>query len=356
MGAITIIGAGPAGSRSAQLLAQRGHKVTVIEEHRCIGDPVQCTGVLTNSVNDILPVPEECIINRIKVARIYGSANKHIDILMKKKNIILDRAKFDRHLASEAESAGAKFLLKEKYLSFSRNRVITNKHKLKTDFLVGADGPSSTVAKTTGMFKQRNYFTGMQARIKIKCDPDTFEVFPSEGVYGWLVPEDEHTARVGVLAYENPRVHFDRLLKRRKGKILDYNAGLIPIYDPKLNIQKNNIFLIGDAASQVKATTGGGIIYGLMAAEELVNSIELNKNYNKHCKNRFGFDLWLSLKIRQVLDKFSPKDYDDLIATFLKPKPKKIIQDFDRDFPSKFIFQLALAEPRLLKYLFKLRP
>lgn len=352
---ITIVGAGPAGSRAAQILAQRGHKVTVIEEHRQIGNPVQCAGVLTNSVNNILKIPEDCIVNRIKVARIYGGAEKYIDVFMKNKNIILDRAKFDRYLAAQAESAGAKFLLKERYLSFNKNKITTDKHKIDTDFLVGADGPSSMVAKTNNMFRPRKYFMGLQARVKINSDLETFEVFPSEGVYGWLVPEDEHIARVGILAYDNPKAHLNKLLRRRKGKILNYNAGMIPVYDPKLNIQKENVMLIGDAATQVKATTGGGIIYGLMAAEEIVKSIELKKNYSQLCKNRFGFDLWLSLKIRQVLDKFSPKEYDNLINTFSKPKTKRIIQDFDRDFPSKFILHLAFTEPRLLKYLFKLR-
>ena len=63
--------------------------------------------------------------------------------------------------------------------------------------------------------------------------------------------------------------------------IIEYQAGLIPVYNPRQKAQKENILLIGDAAAQVKATTGGGIIQGLTAAECAANSISENISYEK---------------------------------------------------------------------------
>ena len=45
---ITIVGAGPAGSYLAYLLAKQGEKVIVLEEHSAVGSPVQCTGIVTH--------------------------------------------------------------------------------------------------------------------------------------------------------------------------------------------------------------------------------------------------------------------------------------------------------------------
>ena len=50
------------------------------------------------------------------------------------------------------------------------------------------------------------------------------------------------------------------------------------------------------------------------------------------------------------MDKFKEKDWDLLIKLFQKEKTKSIIENFDRDFPSKFLLKLALNEPRLLYF------
>ena len=51
---------------------------------------------------------------------------------------------------------------------------------------------------------------------------------------------------------------------------------------------KEDIFLLGDAATQVKATTGGGIIQSLMAAKELASAIENNTSYEKGWRKVIG--------------------------------------------------------------------
>ena len=105
---------------------------------------------------------------------------------------------------------------------------------------------------------------------------------------------------------------------------------------------------MGDAATQVKATTGGGIIPSLLASKILVDSIIKNKDYKKELKKTIGKDLFISLKIRGILNKLSDKDYDYLIKLFKNKKIKNIIEQYDREFPSKFIMKLLITEPRFL--------
>ena len=133
--------------------------------------------------------------------------------------------------------------------------------------------------------------------------------------------------------------------------IIEKQGGLIPMYEPKLRTKKDKVYLIGDAAMQVKATTGGGIIQGLKGAEALADSIINKKDYERGWRKEIGKDLLLHLKMRNIMDKFKDKDWDLLIKLFKKDNIKKIIERFDRDYPSRFLFKLILKEPRLLYFL-----
>ena len=109
------------------------------------------------------------------------------------------------------------------------------------------------------------------------------------------------------------------------------------------------IFFI-DAATQVKATTGGGIIPSLKAAQTLCDCIINNKNYEKELKKHSGRELLLHLKIRNILNKFSDNDYDHLLKLMSQEKVKKILKKYDRDTPIPLVLNLLLREPRFLLF------
>ncbi|MBL7100414.1 MAG: NAD(P)/FAD-dependent oxidoreductase [Nanoarchaeota archaeon] len=353
---ISIIGAGPAGSYLASLLAKE--ETAVFEEHETIGTPVQCTGITTQALAEIIQIKKEFLINKINQIKIISPNKDSIQVKLKKPNLIIDRTKFDQHLVEKAQDEGVRFYTGYKYKDCKEEngkiRInFENGKKIETDILVGADGPFSKVAKTTEMWQERKYAIGAQVRAKIETDPETTETHVGQGYFGWVVPEDNKTARIGIATQNNPKEVFRNFLKKIKPeKVIENQSGLIPIYNPKQKTQKGNVYLVGDAATQVKATTSGGIIQGMMAAEELSKAIKQNKNYERLWKKRIGKDLWLSLMIRKKLDKLHDKKYNKLINMFNKDKLRQIIETHDRDYPSKFIFKLLLKEPRLLSFIF----
>ncbi|MBI2129428.1 NAD(P)/FAD-dependent oxidoreductase [Candidatus Woesearchaeota archaeon] len=356
---ISIIGAGPAGCYAAYLLAKSGKEASVFEEHPKIGFPVQCTGIVTDEINNILKLNKDAILNKISKARIFSPNGNFLELKLKNENIILDRAKFDRHLAEMAEKEGARVFLNNRFVKYANNKTIIknlkNKtaKKIKTDYLIGADGPNSSVAKSAGLFGKRKFLFGKQARIKLKNE-NIVEFYPHIGSYAWVVPENEEIARIGVAAYDGVNdvfLNFLNSLKMNNKKIINYQSGLIPLYDPEIRIQKNNVFLLGDAAAQVKATTGGGIVYGLNAAKILADCILRNNDYGKECKKMIGKDLWLHLKLHDIMKKFSDNDWNLLIDLLNKKETKKTIEKHDREYPSKILFRILLKEPRLLYFL-----
>lgn len=352
---VSIIGAGPVGNYLAYLLGKQGHDVNVYEEHNIIGWPVQCTGITTFFLNNIMKVDDEFLVNTINRTRVYSPNNDFVEIKLKK-NFIVDRTKFDGYLGKMAESNGVKYHIKHQFTGFEKlknkyNLNFANGHKVNDDVIVGADGPRSVVAKSAGIYGKRNFMVGMQARAHCKCEEDLVEFYLGEGYFGWLVPENKKIARIGIASYDNVKKYYDSLMKRRNAKFIEYQSGIIPIYNPKLRTQKDDVYLVGDAATQVKATTLGGIIPGMMAAEELNKSIKSGKSYEKLWKKRVGRELLTHLLLRKFLDKFRDKDYDYLIELCKQQKVNRLIGENDREFPTKLVMKVLMKEPRFLSFL-----
>ena len=358
---IAIIGAGPAGSYLAYLLAKQGKEVTLIEEHEKIGSPVQCTGIVTASIEKFVKLPNEVIANKCNKVIVISKNNRIVAIT---DEIVMWRNKFDEFLANMAQDEGVKILTNHQFLDFNGKHSIKIKNKsnnqtkeIIADYIVGADGPSSAVGKAVGLEPIKKFYIGMQAKVKLKADINAFETYFSNEAFpqffGWVVPESEDTARLGLGSFNNAKEYFYKFLEKRTGtkEILCWESGIFPVYDPKKIIQKENVFLIGDAATQVKATTGGGIIPSLKAAEVLCDCIISKKDYNKEFKRKkAGKELLLHLKIRNALNKFSDNDYDYLLDLMNQDRIKKTLKKYDRDTPIQLILNLLAKEPRFLSF------
>ena len=354
---ISIIGAGPAGSYLAYKLAEKGQEVTVYEEHSQIGSPIQCSGVVTPAIDEIINIKKDVIINRIKKVRFISPDKNSFEVNIKN-DYVYDRGALDRFLAEKAEKAGAEFKLNHRFVEYAHS----NKDELKLKFenttintntLVGADGPFSKVAKSAGLFNNRKFITGIQARIstnKIE-DKSMVDIYLGYGEFGWSIPEDEYTSRIGVVSESNPQNEFNNLIKIYNGKIICHQSGMIPLYNQNIKTQIDKTYLIGDAATMVKAATHGSILYSLIVGGELAKAITKDLDYEKLWRTKIGTDLWLNLKIRNTLKNFSRQNYNDLVKYFSSEKLKDILSNNIRDFPSKFILQTLITEPRLLKFM-----
>tara|TARA_Y100000034_G_scaffold136706_1_gene215055 strand:- start:703 stop:1935 length:1233 start_codon:yes stop_codon:yes gene_type:complete len=404
---IAIIGAGPAGLYSAHLLAKAGFNVTVFEEHSKIGTPIKCTGLVTNSIQKIINIPNNLIKNKIEFANIISPTNKTIKIKLKHPNLVLDRAKFDKYLGKKAIDSGAKVKLNYKFQGFYRlknrhNKTIVLKYKNQNifctpNYLIGSDGPKSKISKIINKknqnksenknenetkrqqklkhkTKHQTYLVGIQARIKTKnniqnINTNTLKFYPFKQGFAWLVPESKTIAKIGIASYTNQKKIFNDFIKRIEKKhrtkinnntIINYQAGLIPIYNPKLKLYKKinkiNTYILGDAATHIKSTTAGGIIQSLIAAKALTKSIKYNKNYHKLLRKSLNKDLLIHLIIRKILDNFSNQDYNYLFKLTNQKKIKKILSKYDRDNIIPMLIKIIIKEPRYLyfiKYILK---
>jgi len=351
---ISIIGAGPVGCYAAALLAD-DFEVKVFEEHSQVGLPVQCTGIVTPDIFKFVPKNNDFIINRISDVRIFSPDNKHIKLKFKNPDLILDRAKFDNYFYDLARKKGVEFYFQHRFVSANKRYALVKDlksgktRKFKHDFLVGADGARSAVAKNYNFNNKKKFFIGIQAVVKMK-NINTVDYFPFKHGFGWAVPVDKNTLRVGVASKKNPRAIFENLLKKYKGKIVSKQGGLIPVFSPFAQIRKDNVFLIGDAAGFVKATTGGGLVPGLKSARVLAHTIINNFMYESSIGVKIYPSPWMHLEMSKLMDSFSRQDWNNLIEELNNEDSKKSLQKINRDRLFKLLLSLGFRNPRLIGF------
>jgi len=359
---ITIIGAGPAGCTVGRELAKAGKEVQIFEEHPKIGLPVQCTGVLTKTAKEVLEIKEDFLTNTIKKIKVFAPNDDFLEVNLKEEEFLIDRDRLDPYLARQAEKAGARIYANHKFIGKENGDILIKDNerdkikRIQTDILIGADGPLSPVAKSEGIFGEREFYIGVQARIKMGIEPHTYETYLGSNFpefFGWIVPENNGIVRIGLGAKKDANRFFNMFMERKglqKKDIIEYQGGLIPIYKPGIKTQKDSTYLVGDAATQIKSTTGGGLVQGMTAAKVLADCILNKKDYEKEWKKKIGKELWLHYRMRKTLDKFTDDDYIRLVKMTNTQKVRDILETHSRDRPSALVLKLIMKQPRYMGF------
>lgn len=359
---ISIIGAGPVGSYCAYLLSKRGFRVNLFEEHPKAGLPIQCTGIVTKNILNYVPKSREFIVNHFSEVQAVAPDNSYSEIPLKE--YLLDRTKFDNFLLNKAVDAGAVVHFNHRFIGIKNSKAIFQTKEglvgCKYDSLVGADGPLSKVAKSAGLYIDRHFLVGMQAVVRGNFSPHAFTTFFGKslapGFFAWVVPESSTSARVGLATKNNTNHYFQNFLNALHFQPVEYQGGLIPIYNSKQVVQKGNIGLIGDAAGLVKSTTGGGLVPGLESARVLAKCISDNKlNMYPKAIKKLRFQLYLHNLLRNALDNFSDSDYINLVNQMKKPAVQNILKNGDRDLPALLLAKLAVVNPGFLSFIKKIK-
>ncbi|MCM8783106.1 MAG: NAD(P)/FAD-dependent oxidoreductase [Candidatus Omnitrophica bacterium] len=328
---IMIVGAGPIGCYLARLLKRdRNLDIKIIEEHSSLGRPIHCAGLVSRDVfrDSRIALNHKSIMNTIDGAQIFFGKESFL-IRRSSVALVIDRERFDHYLGE-----GLKIDFNTRFLGLEKNNrgllVETDKGEFMTDILIGADGANSTVRKTCGFKENIEYLRGVQFRIKYKVKKNFVRVYLKRPFFAWVIPESEEVVRAGIISYNPYRDLLDFLKENEiKGPVLEKFAGLVPL--GTCQTQKEGVFLVGDAACQVKPLTQGGIYYGMRCAEILADCILKKKPhaYESSWHKRFEKEIRIGLKIRKaylVLNK------DELLRIFQLLKRNRVLLEKFADF------------------------
>ena len=285
-----VVGAGPAGSTAARLLAEQGAHVTLLEARR-LPRPKLCGGGLTPKARGLVPPAALATVERrveraeLRARRIHPIRLHYPEAAV----AMVERARFDLALTEAAATAGAEIRDAEPVLEIIEDPlgawVATSRQRVRADVVVVADGEPSRLARRLGL--------GGQARqLSLALDVDlpfapalptdtTVLSFDVPGGYAWYFPKGDH-ANVGIgSCRERDGTRLRRELERFARSLgLDPDAGhvlghWIPQGLRRGSLASNRVVLAGDAAATADPLFGEGISYAILSGAVAAQTIEL---------------------------------------------------------------------------------
>jgi len=350
---IVVVGGGPCGLFSAYTAAKLGAEVLVCEEHEEIGVPKHCAGHLNiSSLRRLgLRIPRGAVENEIRGAVFHSPSGKEFVLRCRAPvTYVVNRERFDKHLFDLAVKSGVQYRLKLKVRSLLFDSGVVkgvalkeggNRERLEANVVIDAEGCSSKLLKKTGLngLKGSMMVKGIQAEVDDveDVDEDMVEVYLGNkiapGFFAWIIPRKDASAKVG-LATESgdPRKYLRRFMEKhpvaseklRKSRVTGLSLHPIPLGGPLPKTYSDGFLVVGDAASQVKPTTGGGVVFGLTCsrvagkvAYEAVKRQDFSEvflsRYQSRWKRLVGFDLAAMLRMRRMLNSLSDSRIDGMI-------------------------------------------
>jgi digeranylgeranylglycerophospholipid reductase len=316
---VLVVGGGPIGSYIASRLAGMGYEVAVLEQKEKLGGRVCCTGIISPECLSSFTIDSSVVLSQANSARLYSPSGKLIRMWRKENQVyIIDRAALDLSMANRARAAGADYSLNcpVKDIEVKSDRVVVeavqNGSSINTEarVVVIATGFGSRLIEELGLSRAGDFVIGAQAEVETR-GIDEVEVYLGQevapGFFAWLVPVNQRKAMVGLLSHRSPDFYLRRLISSltEQGKIV--SGEVKPSYrgitlKPPRRTYGKRLIVVGDAAGQVKPTTGGGIYFGLLCAEIAARNINraLEKNdlsagglagYEREWKKKIGKEL-----------------------------------------------------------------
>ena len=333
-----VIGGGPVGSYVAYKLAEAGHRVVVLEQKGRVGEAVCCTGIISQECVSSFAIDSSVILRRANSAKLFSPSGRLLRLWREEAQAcILDRVAFDMAMASRAQGRGAEYALNSlvRDIRVGDDRVIVEvaRQRERLNFearvVVIATGFGSRLIGKLGLGKVGDFVVGAQAEVETSGVEEVEVYFGREiapGFFAWLVPTSANWARVGLLSRHSPEAYLKKLMSFlvAEGKIISAEAELshggIPL-KPLARTYNDRLLVVGDAAGQVKPTTGGGIYYGLLCADIAANTLhqalqrdELSARnlarYEREWKGKLKRELEIDYYARKFYERLSDGQID----------------------------------------------
>ena len=337
-----VIGGGPAGLQTARLLAEGGARVIVLEKKEEIGRDVVCTGFVGREVFSEFRVPAEIVGPEFQEAKIVSFSGRTIHYRHPSPfAAVVDRKRFDALLAGMATNAGAEIetgtAVRE--IEVSRDGLVIEAVKdgrpvrRRARLAVLATGIDRRLHAKMGLIPPKRIVHGAQVEIQ---DPEsaipTIYVGPqtAPGGFAWSVPAGEGLVRVGLITDANPHAVFEEFIARHYPQ-LDLTGAVRRLEFKPISqgmaktTVGNRVLAVGEAAGQVKTTTGGGIYYGLwgagLAADVILEALKKDSleaaslsSYERRWKAGLRREISVGYYARKIYSLMSKGQFETLFA------------------------------------------
>ena len=360
---VAVVGGSAAGLFTASLLARQGISVSVFERIETL-EPDERTLIVTNRMRALLGrAAERSVVNEIRRFELFTDG-RAATVSLKHTDLIIERRTLIQGLAEEARRAGVRIELGRRFHALhsnGRGMVLEidrcsdgTREEVRADTIIGGDGAASRVAQAAG-WSPLETVPLIQAIVPLPkgMARDTARVWfvPQDTPYFyWLIPESATRGALGIIGETGPetRSHLEKFLEKRNLEPIEFQAARIPVYKRWVPVHRHvghgSVYLVGDAAGQVKVTTVGGIVTGFRGALGVAQQILHGVSSELRTLRR---ELDLHLLLRRSLHDFQQADYSRLVDLLNDPA-KRSLAEYSRDEAWKILWRVCLSQPRLV--------
>jgi digeranylgeranylglycerophospholipid reductase len=293
---VIVIGAGPAGSRTAALTAGAGLSTLLLEKRKRIGFPVRCAEGIgpRRDIERFLDLDDDLISSEIDGFAVISPGGRSFEAERSGIGFVVDRELFDRRLASLAAEAGAEVRTSHQVTGLLRDggRVsgvevtdLDGGRRYTAGALVtaGADGVESISPRWAGLkgaYKPTEVMSCAQYLVEgLELNGRKIEFHLGSryapGGYAWVFPKGPDSANVGLginpgMAGElNAVDYLERFLGSRcpdgrRGRLI---VGGTVVARGLPSLATAGFIAVGEAANQNNPFSGGGIVNALEGAD-----------------------------------------------------------------------------------------
>ncbi|AEH25541.1 geranylgeranyl reductase family protein [Pyrococcus yayanosii] len=360
---VLIIGGGPVGNYLAYLLAG-DFRVAVVEKKGSFGGKA-CTGIIGAESFERLGLPKDAILNKFRGAVFYSRIRSFEVERKAPQAYLVDRKILEKTLAEKAIRRGAEYYMATTFIGFRNGRAVLQhlgkEFEVEATFYIGADGVNSAVAKAIGARTRAEFLTGFEVEVVGDFSRKDFvEVWVNKDMnpdfFFWVAPVNEGLARVGTFGSVDALARFLKVRMLKPEAVVEFKSGVVG-FGTRRPWVRGNVALIGDAALQIKPTTAGGIVFGMVCAHALKNAL-LEDNldaYEKACswiRRQISF----GLRFRRLFRRLSQDAIEEIFDVLGSEEARAIIEaqaDFDDHLKTA---KAILRRPRLLAKLIRISP
>lgn len=375
---VLVVGGGPAGAIAAEVVAGGGGDTMLIDKKDDPARSSACGGLLSVDSWERLDGREEAIVNDISGVLVHPPGGDDFELSSSEaKAYVIDRDQLNADLLTRAEDKGVK--IRPKTGIFKRNGSEvkvrstggSGEKTISPKFIIGADGPRSDVRRLFDLEKPSELLYAIQAEIELEIfSNDYVEIFFGEriapGFFGWIIPVNRGKARVGLATGKGDKLKesFEELLEEVGAEYPEtFRSGVIPIGIPD-HSSGGNVLTVGDAAGQVKPTTGGGL-YPISITAELAGEAALkglsgmdnpSDYYYREWMSQVGNELKREMLLHRILEVASDENLTRLLNLLNRPNLADWIADngdIDHLYP---LAKKMVKNPRVMTTIVKQLP
>lgn len=267
---VAVIGAGLAGLQCARLLAARGLRVALLDRKRSVADAIHTTGIFVRKTWEDFALPDEQLGRPVRRVTLYSPMRRALHLEADHDEFRVGRMSWIYlYLLEQCSRAGVVWMPGSRVTAMAGTTIVTDRTSIDARFVIGADGPRSTVARTLALDLNREMLAGVEEVLPSASNGEPalhcyLDPRLAPGYIAWLV-DDGTEAHLGVAGYPDrfdpnaALTRFRKIAGRTAGATLERRGGFIPVGGMLRRIACPRGLLVGDAAGAVSPLTAGGL-------------------------------------------------------------------------------------------------